>query len=450
MTDQLVLDRPAPASVPVRRIAGLAAPLVASTLAVLGAQLAVTGMVGRIGDAALYVRAVYTPVAFLFVAVGTGLAVTAQVAVARSVGGGRREHIGAYLGGTARLGIAVCAVLGVALVAGAGMLGDLAQVGPEHRAVFVRFLVAMAAVGAFGLLGELAAAVLRGMGHGGTAAMLTATYVTLNLGLVAVVGLALEVGLMAVPLATAVSGSVELLLGLAILRRLGVLRGLRARRPDTTRLALAVGLPVAGSYLLLFVVNVLLLRIVARFGELAVAGFTIGYSVQTFVVVPAVGVGSAIAILMNQQLAGGARALVPETFRRGLGLVAVAYLVVTVALLAAGRPLVGLLSANPDIVAHAWRFVAVVGPTFGFTGLVLAALTVLEQVGHGPFAIGMHVVYFAAIVSVGWWAVARSGDVGDLYLTMAVAASISVVTALSSAWWAVRRTGLRPLAGEVR
>jgi Na+-driven multidrug efflux pump len=431
-----------PAEVTTGRIARLAVPLVLSSATVLGSQLVVTGLIGRMGDTALYVRAVYAPIAFVFLAIMTGLAVTVQVATARCMGRGEHGEIPRYLGGVARVGGVLSLLVGGLLIAAAGPLGDLVDIAPEHRGLFRQFLIAMVLAAVPGLLGELCSAVLRGLGLGGVAAALTLTFVGLNVAIVAGVGLGLHGGLMAVPLGGAAAGLVELVLGLAVLLRRRILAGraLLGWRPDTTRLVLAVGLPISASYAVLFIVNLLLLRIVAPAGLHAVAGFNVGYTVQTLVIVPAVGFGSAIAVLMNQQIAGGGRAVAMGTYRRGILLGAGCYAAVTAALVLAGRPIVGLLSTDPGIVAESGRFVSIVGPTFGCTGVVLIALTVLEQLGHGPVAVAMNVGYFAAIIAVGWWATVHYHSVGGLYWTMTIATLASVVSGLPYASWIVWRS----------
>jgi Na+-driven multidrug efflux pump len=429
------------------RIIRLAGPLVLSSIVVMGSQLVVTGMVGRMGGSALYVRSVYAPIAFLLVALTTGLAVTLQVVVARAVGRGDEPAISPSMGSMARLGVVSAALVGGVLVALAGVLAGLVAVPPEEVAPFRHFLIAMAAANLLGLLGELCSAVLRGTGRGSASALLTAVFVGLNLGIVSVLGLGLGAGLMAVPIGSAVAGTVELVLGLAFLVRRKVvdLRALTGWRPEVPHLVLAIGFPVGASYLLLFVVNLMLLKVVSPGGENAVAGFNVGYTLQTFVIVPAVGFGSAIAVLMNQHLGSGARDQAAAVLRRGLLLVAACYAVVTAVLLIAGRTLVGLLSSNPAVVAEADRFLHTVGPTFGCTGLILAALTVLEQVGHGPLAVTMNVTYFAAIIAAGWWFVGSSHDLHPLYLTMAIAAVSSLFTGLPYAWWVAVRPQPKPV-----
>ncbi|TDV54815.1 MATE family efflux transporter [Actinophytocola oryzae] len=435
-----VSEHPAPPPVvhsgSFRRIAGLAAPLVLSNVVLLGAQVAVTGVIGRMGDAALYIRSVYAPVALLLLAVTTGLSVTVQVVVARCVGRGDERSVGANLGSAARIGVLLALLVGGVIVGLSGVLAALVEVPPEHAGTFRAFLAAMAAANVLGILGELTAAVLRGTGLGLPSALLTGCYVTLNLSIVIVFSGA---GLMIVPVASALAGAVELTAGILLLGA----RGIRptGRRPDVLRLLGPVGVPVGASFFLLFAVNLLLLRIVAPAGETAVAGFSIAYTVQTFVIVPAVGFGSATAVLMNQRLAAGQEAM--TVLRRGTLVVAGCYACVTLAVVGFGRPLMGLLSPNRDIVEHATRFITVVGPTFGATALMIALVTVLEQIGHGPAAVALNVSYFAVMIAVGEWVVTGT-DVHPLYVTMAVAALASLVTGLPIAWSLAVRKARQP------
>jgi Na+-driven multidrug efflux pump len=414
-----------------RRIAGLAAPLVLSNVVLLGAQVAVTGVIGRMGDAALYIRSVYAPVALLLLAVTTGLSVTVQVVVARCVGRGDERAIGANLGSAARIGVLLAIVVGGVITGLSGVLAALVEVPPEHAGAFRGFLAAMAAANILGILGELTAAVLRGTGLGLPSALLTGCYVTLNLALITVFSGA---GLMIVPIGSAIAGAVELTLGVVYLRRHGIRP--TGRRPDVLRLLGPVGVPVGASYFVLFAVNLLLLRIVAPAGETAVAGFSVAYTVQTFVIVPAVGFGSAIAVLTNQRLAAGREAM--TVLRRGMLVVAGCYAVITLAIVVLGRPLMGLLSTNPEIVDHGARFIAVVGPTFGCTAVMIALVTVLEQIGHGPAAVALNLSYFAVVIAVGEIVVTGT-DIDPLYVTMAVAALGSLVTGLPIAWFLASR-----------
>jgi Na+-driven multidrug efflux pump len=414
------------------RIVRVSAPMVASTAATIGTQLVVIGLIGRIGDAALYVRSLYTPVAFLFLAVTTGLAVTLQVAVAQCRGRGDETQISGYLGGVARLGGLLYLLMVGALIGSAGVLEAALRTAPDRRGTFSEFLIAMAGAALFGMLGELCAAVLRGLGRTGTAALVTATYVGCYLGVVVVGGLVLRGGLMAVALGNALAGLCELGVGLIILVHGGVIdmRAFAGWRRDVPRLAVSIGLPVGSSYVVLCVVNLLLLRIVAPAGQAAVAGFGVGYMLQTAVIVPAIGLGSAVAVLMNQSVAAGSVQAARTVFKRGIFLAAGGYVAVTVVVVIAGGQVASLMSGNPAVAAQAREFVSVVGPAFGCMGLGLTALTILEQVGYGALAAAMNAGYFATIVTIGWLLVAHTGRVSDLYTTMTLAASCGLIIAL--------------------
>ena len=428
------------------RVARLSAPMVAATATGIGAQLVVTGLIGHMDGAALYVRAVYMPIAFLFLAATTGLSVTLQVAVAQCRGRGDDAQIRRYFGGVVRSGALVYLVLGAALACSAGLLATAMRVPPGRQPAFHAFLLAMTAATAVGMVGELGSAVLRGLGRTGTSAVVTAVYVSCYLGTVVVGGLVLHGGLIAVAAGAGLAGTAEIALGLGILARSGVLppSAVAAWKPGVPRLLAAIGLPVSASFIVLSVVNLVLLRIVAPAGQSAVAGFTVGYTVQTFVIVPAVGLGSAVSVLMNQAVAAGAVTAARTAFRRGMVIALAGYAAVTVAVLTAGGPAVSLMTGNPVIAADTRHFLAVVGPSFGCTALVLTALTVLEQVGHGPLAALLNAGYFAAVLIAGWLVMASTANLTDLYLTLLIAALVGLVTGLPIACaFAMRPRALR-------
>ncbi|HXR70103.1 MATE family efflux transporter [Actinocrinis sp.] len=426
-----------------QRIVKLSLPMVLSTATGVGAQVIATALIGRMGGTALYVRSVYNPVSYLFLALTTGLSITLQVAVAQAWGRGERDEISPRLGSMGRAGILVFAVFGGLLLALSGPLGDAVQLAADRRGEFQSFLAAMTGAAVLCMLGELCSAVLRGMGRTGVAAIITAIYVSLNLGIIIVVGLVLHGGLMAVPLASGIAGAAEIVLGLTVLMRAGAIRPRRFTewRPQTPRLLLSIGVPVSASSIVLAVVNLLLLRIVAPSGQSAVAGFNVGYTVQTAIIVPAVGLGSAIAVLMNQSLGAGGLPASRTVFRRGLLLAVIGYAVVTLAVVLLGGPLANLMSGgSPSVAAQARHFVTIVGPTFGCTGLMLTVLTVLEQVGHGPLAVAMNTGYFVVILAVGWYAATARHEVAALYWTMAIAAAASLLGGLPIA----ARAAMRP------
>ncbi|WP_344329570.1 MATE family efflux transporter, partial [Kitasatospora putterlickiae] len=424
----------------VRRIAGFAAPVVLSEAVALGAQFAVVTMLGAAGGHALYLRSLYTPVGFLLVALNSGLSVALQVVAARAAGAGRRAELPGHLAAAARIGACCYLVCGVVVTAGAGPLGALLDLPAADRTPFLALLAAMVAVNAVGALGELCAAVLRGSGATGRGLLLTLVSAGLLLAGVGGLGLGAGWGLTALPVAALGSGVVEVLLGALLLRRAGLLgRPTADGHGEVRAAAVSVGLPVGASFLLLCVVNLALLRVVAPFGPGAVAGFTLGSTLQSAVIVPAVGFGSAVAILVNQAGAAGDRAAARRAVRGGGLLTAACYLAVTAVLWTAGPPLAARLSADPDTAGQAVRFLQLAGPSFGCTALALTALTLLEQTGHGVVAFALNVVYFGAVIAVGGPLSAARHSTDALYLTMTAGACLGVAVCWTVLWWLLYR-----------
>jgi acyl carrier protein len=442
------VSAPAP-DVSYRRVVRVSAPLVLSSVTSTGSTLVATGLIAQIGGSALYVRSVYAPVAFLFLAVGTGLSVTLQVAVAQCRGRGEETQIRYYFGGVARAGALAYLILGVTLLASTRLLAAAVRLAPGREAAFHEFLIAMAGAMLLGMLGDLCSATLRGLGRTGTGAVVTAVYVTFYLGSIGLVGLVLHGGLMAVALGVALAGVVEICIGLTVMVRRGVLDlgAFAAWRPDVPRLLAAIGLPVGVSFLVLCVVNLVLLHIVAPAGQHAVAGFNVGYTLQTAIILPAVGLGSAVSVLMNQAVAAGSVRAARMAFRRGMVLAAGGYAAATVAVLIIGGPAVDLMSGDPATAEQAREFVLVVGPTFGCTGLVLTAVTILEQVGYGKLAAATNLGYFGAVLAIGWAMVDSTGNIENLYRTMMIAAVASLIVSFPVMCAMARRPrALRPRA----
>ncbi|MER7129018.1 MATE family efflux transporter [Streptosporangium saharense] len=409
-----------------RRVARVAGPLMYSTVAAMASQVVVLALLGRLHDESLYVRSAYTPVAFVFIAVSSALTVTLQVLVARAVGARRQGDIPALTGAVLRVGVTVYGVACLGVLAGGGWLAGAFGVEEAVREEFSRFLAVMTLVTALGFASEVVASVLRGVGATLAGAGLLTGNIVLGMGVVAV--LAPVIGLAALPVTLAVASAIELAVGVVLLRR----RGLFTRASVTGRVpvlgdVLRIGVPVGISALVLFVVNLAFLRIVAPHGQAAVAGFTFANTLHTVLIMPAIGFGSGMAIVMNHH--PGAELAI---YRRGLALAAGGYALLTVLIVVAGVPVIRLLIDNPNAV----DFMRITGPTAGATGMILVAMTVLEHTGNGIAALMMNAQFFGFLILA---AVVFSGSVRGLCWTLAIGSTFGAVTGLPIAGHLLRR-----------
>jgi Na+-driven multidrug efflux pump len=436
------------------RVLRFALPVVAGSLLAMGSQFAVVAVLGHLRGPALYIRSVYAPLAFLFLSLTTGLSVVAQVGSSRRRGRSDVADVTDCLRGVARIGVTSCLGLGVLLLVLVAPVGQVLSVPEDQRGLFFRFVAAMAVVAPLGLVAEVSTGAVRGAGLPGWALLLTSASVVLMITGVVVLGVVGGAGLWAVPIASALGGAVELALGLALLRRRGMLRRPRDAEPgpDVWPLVRAVGIPVGVSYVLLFVVNLLQLMIVKPYGPDAVAGFTLGYTLQSLVIVPAFGFGSAVAVLVNQHASGGRYHQARLALRNGSLIVIAGYTLITALVLTMGDQLVRHVTDNLSVVREAAAFVGTVGPAFGFTAFGLYLLTLLEHTGRGVVAMVSNLLYFACLLCGGAWLTAHRHSTDGLYQVMAVGTAAGVlVGAPVAAFFLFRRplptarTGETPL-----
>ncbi len=335
-----------------RRVLRLAGPICAALVVGALAQLVVAALLGHMGDDALYVRALFIPVTFLVLAVQEGLDVSTQVGFARLRGARDGDDAPtsattALLGRFVGAGTAVLGAVALVVVLAAPALATVLAVPGPLVAEFVAFARWTVVASVLSVPTTVAAAALRGWGRTGASA--TVALLVAGLQVVVVAGRAgrrvrrprrpgRDHG------STLVGAGVAWVL-LVRARLLpspgrptrGVARPGAAdhRGVDVRALLLGVGLPVGLSYLLLTVTNLVMVWVLGPSGTAVVAGFGGAATVQTLVVVPAIGLAAAVSIVMNQQWGAGALGLLPRTFRAGTVVVAGTYVVVGGLVLAA-------------------------------------------------------------------------------------------------------------------
>ncbi|MFF2328579.1 MULTISPECIES: MATE family efflux transporter [unclassified Streptomyces] len=379
----------------------MALPFFASQATNFLAQLSVVAILGRMGQDAVYVRSLYQPISYLLLALTVAFAVTHQAAAATSRGRRRPDEVMAHAAALARIWLTCVTVICVALAAAAPWLADVLDVAPGIRPVFVSFLRWTSIVGVLGIGPELCAASLRGHNHARLATVLTLCTATLQVGCVAGLGLGTGIGVSAVPLGQGAAAIGGLAVGCGMLRRTELWHP-RAAAPRALDDAFSglrrIGLPVAASLLVISGYNFAVLAVLTRYGADTVAGFSVAMTLQNFVLLPGTVIGTATAIVINQQRGAGEGSRAYDSLRGGLEVSAMVYVVIAVGLWSVAHPVAHLLSSEASVSAVAGSYLSTVGLTYVFQGPVLAALTALEETGAGVRAILLNVIYFGVIV----------------------------------------------------
>ncbi len=423
-----------------RRILVLAVPIMLAALTGVLVQFAVVALLGRISDQALYVRSLYLPVAFLMLALQEGLDVSTQVAVAISKGRADRAGIAPLAGSFLWLGVGLSGLACLVLTLAAPTLAGLLSAGAADRAVFVAFVRWSALAGLAAVGPTVLAATLRGWGKAAAAAAVSISTAVTQVGTVALLGFGTGLGVFSVPLAVVAGAVVGTVVGVLSWRRHGLpVIDLRTWRPAAARTLLGVGGPVATSYLLLFGSNLGLLWVLGPFGAAVVSGFSGAYTVQTVMIVPAIALGSATAIVMNQMRGQGRNTALPTVFRAGIELALVGYVgVAAVSWLGRGA-LAAAVARSPVIADQVQRYLGIVLPTIMLMGLLLVALTVLEQLGAGLISVLLNVGYFGTVLAIGGLLARHDHDPAALYRTIAIVNLVGAPLVVPVAGAVIRR-----------
>jgi Na+-driven multidrug efflux pump len=434
----------------------LGIPMMAASLVVAAAQVVVLGMLGHLGGHALYVRAAYTPIVFAFLALGEAIGATTQVSAALSQG---RNDARSGMRAAARLlalGTGAFAAVAGACWLLAPELARFVDARPDASAELTSFIRWMSAASVLMVAPLSAAAMLRGFGRVGAAAAITGTFVAVDILLVAILGFGLDAGVLSLAWAAALSATVAGALAAVLVLRAHPWRESIAPAPEAERggrrdpgglavqlrLLRDVGLPILGSYVALFAFGLLLIRILSRFGPDVVSGFSVGYSVQALAVVPAIALGSAGAIYVNQLRGAGRAASAPAALTASLRLVVRLYAAIAVAITALAFVLPFVMTSNDEAARAGREYLLVVGPSLVALGVVVVILTVLEQVGAGGVALALNVVFVALVAGIGAVLAGRLDSPLALYATAAVTSLAGAPLVV-----AVARRRIRRLAG---
>lgn len=378
----------------------LAAAILLGVVAALALQVWIVGFLGRLGPEALYARAIYTPIGFVALAVHEGLAVVAQIGAGICRRLDRRSEAGRDLATLTLVGAGVFALLAGALGVAGGPILDAVGVAPADAAQVRSFLFLMCLANAAAIVPILCAGTLRGLGHARLSSQLSVVHVVVAAAAMLVLERFTDLGAQSVPVGYLGSTVLMGVLALVMLIGQGVARPDWRLSSDALRDIWRIGLPVAGSFLLLATVSSGYLHVLRHADPDQVTGFGLGQVVQTFLIVPATALGSAAAIAVTGRPAEAREALNRQGWIVLLRLATPVYAVIAAITLLLQSAIVHAVTDAPEIASSAGDYLRWVTPTLLLLGPTLAVLTYLEQIGRAGVALVLNVTFFAVVLGV--------------------------------------------------
>ncbi|MBE6478711.1 MAG: MATE family efflux transporter [Propionibacteriaceae bacterium] len=342
----------------------------------------------------------------------TGLGTGTGVLVARHFGAGRHSQVDRVMHTALAFGLAGGTLLIPAMILIAPTLLAWLNTPDEILAMAVSYvriyLLGLVSV----VLFNMGAGVLRAVGDSLTPMLCQLLGGVVNVLVDALFIVVFRWGIVGAAAATLTSQTLCAVLVLLALRRLDERYRLRLTRFHlhrvTLREILAIGLPAGVQALVITLSNVAVQYRINGLGIPDIAAFTVWFRVENFLYMPVMALGQAASTSVAQNLGAEDRARTRRAVRVCCLIGVAVTSVLAVALLVASGPILGMFTADPQVIALTTSIARIIGPCYLLFALMEVLSSSIRGAGHAlpPMIIivsalcGLRVVLLAALPQV--------------------------------------------------
>ncbi|QQN74867.1 MATE family efflux transporter [Croceicoccus sp. YJ47] len=425
------------------------APLIVGVAAIMSVGIIDAYFIGQLGADALAAVAFIFPVTTALSSLGVGVMAGISSVVSRALGKGNMDHAR----GLAAMGIGVAAGLGLVLAAalfiGRVPLFELMQAQDTLLPLIDAYMRPYAMFYPLQLLMMGANGALRGQGLARHSMAILITFAVVNwlLDPVLING---AFGMAGYGIAGAAYASIggfasAMAMGLVLLARSRIGLSVSALRHaglgDALALARVTG-PAAFSNSINPIGLSVLTGFLAAEGQAAVAGFGAAGRLQSFAVVPLLGLSGAIGAIVGQNWGAECHGRVRHAAMLAAGFCVAYGTAVGLALFLARDALARLFTDDPAVIAALTDYVEIGVWGYGGYGLLIASNGALNAVDHAGLALLQSLLRVLAImVPVAW--ILQSAWGADAVYTAELAANVvgGAIAAGAAYWVLVRKRG---------
>jgi putative MATE family efflux protein len=388
-----------------RRLFGLAMPIVGLNVLSVVTLAVDTAMCGRLVDAeeALTALGFAGQLIFLLMVVMLGLTVGTVAFIARAHGSGGSERINHVLHQSILLTYIVSIAVAIVGNLGAGTVMGWLGADATVTELGVGYLRPLLTFTVFFYLNMLFAAALRAVGNTMLPFMIALVSnllnIVLNYGFIlGRLGLP-ALGVRGAAWGTVISQAVAVILMVLILRRDAV-HGVRARvhlaridRPLANDL-FRVGAPAALDMLVLNVAFLSVVGMLARVAQVAVAAHGVGLRVQSLAFVPGFGVSQAIGAMVGNALGAGDEREARQVVRGGMVLSTAIMTVLGLAIVLGAEPIIAIFDIDPatELGRYSILWMRILGLGMPIVGVHIALIGMLRGAGATNTSLMINIV----------------------------------------------------------
>ena len=376
-------------------LVGQTLPMVIGVAAIMSIGIVDAYFIGQLGSDALAAISFIFPVSVAITSLGVGIMVGINSVVARALGEGDHERAARRANFGIVFALACGALMGLALWLAIDPI-FAAMNAPDALMPLIRAYMQPYAAGfPFILLIMGFNGVLRGQGEAKRTSTISIAYAAANWVLdpllitgafgiegfgmagaayATVIGWAIGVGL-----AVWLMRSTALPLNLALLRDCSLI--------DPAKAIIKVGLPAAFSNAINPLGLSVLTALVALEGEAAVAGFGAAGRLQSFVIVPLLGLSGAIGAIVGQNWGAGRYDRAREAALYAAAFCIVWGLAVAIAMIVAGEQFARLFTDSPAVIAEFALYLEIAAWGYAGFGLLIVGNGIMNAVDRASFAL---------------------------------------------------------------
>ena len=382
-------------------------PAVIGVAAIMSIGIVDAYFIGQLGSAPLAAISFIFPVAVASTSLGVGVMVGINSVVARALGEGEFERAARR----ANFGIVFACLCGAVMGLTLWLLIDpifTAMNAPPALMPLIRAYMTPYAMGfplSLAIMGFNG--VLRGQGEAKRTSTVSITYAAANWVLNPILitgalgfegfGIAGSAYATVIGWGVGVAAALWLLRGTALPLNLGLLRN--CSLVDPAKAIIRVGLPAAFSNAINPLGLSILTALVALEGEAAVAGFGAAGRLQSFVIVPLLGLSGAIGAIVGQNWGAGRHDRAREAVLYAGGFCIVWGLLVAAGMIAAGEMFAQIFTDDPRVIAEFALYLKIAAWGYAGFGLLIVGNGIMNAVDKAGYALAQSVarVFFVML-----------------------------------------------------
>jgi putative MATE family efflux protein len=374
-----------------RSLLTLAIPIALANVLQAAYQLIDAFWVGRLGGDAVAAVSVSTPIMFLTIGLGAGLAIAGSTLVAQYFGARNQDMVDHVAAQTLVMVLLVSVTLGAIGYAAVPWILHLMGVTPEVYRGAVAFMRVSFVGLVFNFFFFMFQSLMRGVGEARLPVFIVFGTVVLNFVLDPLFifgwGPIPAMGVMGAAVATVGTQSIAALIGLGVLLggKYGIHLAWRDFIPDPVyvKRAFLLGLPASIEQSARALGLTVLTFLITSFGTLTVAAYGVGSTILQVVMIPAMGLSMSVATLVGQNIGAGNIDRAARIGRLGSWL---SFGILTalggIAFLGAPRLVAFFVPGDPGVIAAGATYLRIMALSWGCIGAQFSMAGVLRASGN--------------------------------------------------------------------